>query len=486
MTDNEDHVSTPGASADFSCSSRKHRRSLRLKNFDRDAESSQHLETYVAQVVQETGVPGMSVSVLQDSQIRSACAGRGLVAGGAAMSIDAKFDIECVTKLLSSVLALQLVSQGQLDLHATVGSYLPELASSEFGSEVLIWQLLSHTSGFQGIATHDLLRPGLSFPELAFMVEASQKIFSAGQVFNYHVTDHVLLGEILSRLLEGDPVRRTEDAILKPLDISQSGKEENRVDGHQWNKRAQRFERIAGMQYGRLLAPALASPPMSTFDMIRLIKSLLQTPIPLDLPESARSLMLELLLRRQVVRLPEAPSRISHSRNEAMLLSFGLAMGTYSDRSFGVSGSSAGQCCSIHIDPICGAAVAVGVNARALRVRNQVSSTLLSGLRNGIKVPVLKSQPRRRFGPEELTGNYIGGVRGQEINIVRTRRGFLVRLRDLTLNRLVTGRFTLDERGEPVLLASSQNLPIRFFRDSLTDAPCLMWGWCGFKNAGNG
>nr|WP_153455797.1 serine hydrolase [Streptomyces smaragdinus] len=63
------------------------------------------------------------------------------------MSMDTLFDLASVSKLFTSLLAAQLMERGELDLHATVASYIPEFGAAG-KQDITILQLLTHTSGF--------------------------------------------------------------------------------------------------------------------------------------------------------------------------------------------------------------------------------------------------------------------------------------------------------------------------------------------------
>ncbi|MFE0426075.1 serine hydrolase [Streptomyces sp. NPDC058953] len=64
------------------------------------------------------------------------------------MTGDTVFDLASVSKLFTSILAVQLVERGKLALDTAVASYLPEFGAA--GKEgITVRQLLTHTSGFR-------------------------------------------------------------------------------------------------------------------------------------------------------------------------------------------------------------------------------------------------------------------------------------------------------------------------------------------------
>ncbi|MEV5607698.1 serine hydrolase [Streptomyces sp. NPDC052225] len=64
------------------------------------------------------------------------------------MAEDTVFDLASVSKLFTSILAVQEIERGALELEAKVASYLPDFAGGG-KQDVTIRQLLTHTSGFR-------------------------------------------------------------------------------------------------------------------------------------------------------------------------------------------------------------------------------------------------------------------------------------------------------------------------------------------------
>ncbi|MER7699292.1 serine hydrolase [Streptomyces sp. NPDC096095] len=65
-----------------------------------------------------------------------------------AMAEDTVFDLASISKLFTSLLAVQRIERGELELEAAVASYLPDFAGGG-KQDVTVRQLLTHTSGFR-------------------------------------------------------------------------------------------------------------------------------------------------------------------------------------------------------------------------------------------------------------------------------------------------------------------------------------------------
>ncbi|MEV8227013.1 serine hydrolase [Streptomyces sp. NPDC079167] len=64
------------------------------------------------------------------------------------MAEDTVFDLASVSKLFTSILAVQQIERGALELEATAASYLPDFAGGG-KQDITVRQLLTHTSGFR-------------------------------------------------------------------------------------------------------------------------------------------------------------------------------------------------------------------------------------------------------------------------------------------------------------------------------------------------
>lgn len=89
-------------------------------------------------------VPGMTLGIMQgDSLVWQKALGQANITRSEPMTVGHLFPLASISKTMASVLVMQLVEQGKLQLNASVRTYLPD---EDIPSSVKIYHLLSHTS----------------------------------------------------------------------------------------------------------------------------------------------------------------------------------------------------------------------------------------------------------------------------------------------------------------------------------------------------
>ncbi|MEU6554834.1 serine hydrolase domain-containing protein [Streptomyces sp. NPDC046915] len=134
------------------------------------------------------------------------------------MTVDTPFDLASLTKLFTSVAAVQQIERGTLGMDARVGAYLPEFrAAAEHG--VTVRQLLTHTSG---------LRPELPLYDCADDTARSALLRAeapSGEPGAYVYSDLNML--LLQSVLERVTGRRLDvlvhEGITRPLGMTATG-----------------------------------------------------------------------------------------------------------------------------------------------------------------------------------------------------------------------------------------------------------------------
>lgn len=168
---------------------------------------------------------------------------------------DTQFAIASITKLFTSVIILQLVEEGEIDLDKNISDYVPEYEGPA-GDKVSIHHLLTHTSGIQnceeiqseGNHIPDVYLDEISTDELLHKYCSGDQITTPGSAFNYNNGDYIILGKIIEKVTNISYQEALEQRILKPLKLEHSGlitmsnTIENLAQGYKWNKEISSFE----------------------------------------------------------------------------------------------------------------------------------------------------------------------------------------------------------------------------------------------------
>lgn len=129
------------------------------------------------------------------------------------------FPAYSISKLFVSVLLMQLVEQGQLDLDKPVGVYLPDLPAA--WRSVKVNEILDHVSGlpdyFDGTRTPIVLPPTR---EAIFKSLADKPfLFTPGAQSRYTQTNFLVLGALLEAHYKTTYRQIVTDRIVKPLGL---------------------------------------------------------------------------------------------------------------------------------------------------------------------------------------------------------------------------------------------------------------------------
>ncbi|MEU0148157.1 serine hydrolase [Streptomyces sp. NPDC006288] len=123
-----------------------------------------------------------------------------------AMAEDTVFDLASVSKLFTSILAVQQIERGALELEARVASYLPDFAGGG-KQDVTVRQLLTHTSGFR--AWIPLYKEPTREGQLRLLW---QEVLASAPGTKYLYSD---LNLISLQLIVEKITGRTQDALLR-------------------------------------------------------------------------------------------------------------------------------------------------------------------------------------------------------------------------------------------------------------------------------
>jgi D-alanyl-D-alanine carboxypeptidase len=163
------------------------------------------------QVLQQTGVPSASVSVVQHGKLVYAQAyGSARLETESEPAVRAtpemRYSIGSISKQFTAAAILILQEQGKLRLDDPVSKYVPGLTR---GNEVTIREILSHTSGYQDFWPEDYVMTPMLEPTTAqriMDVWAKKPLdFEPGTKWQYSNTNYVIAGQIVETVA-GEPV----------------------------------------------------------------------------------------------------------------------------------------------------------------------------------------------------------------------------------------------------------------------------------------
>jgi CubicO group peptidase (beta-lactamase class C family) len=135
------------------------------------------------------------------------------------MREDTIFDMASVSKLFTTVVALQLVEQGQLSLDEKVTRYIPEFGANG-KAEITVRQLLTHTSGMRAWLPLYSAYPTPQARISAVYASTLQPGASPGNQYIYSDLGLITLGTIVERLTGMPLDRAVAERITGPLGMT--------------------------------------------------------------------------------------------------------------------------------------------------------------------------------------------------------------------------------------------------------------------------
>jgi len=167
-------------------------------------------------------VPGATLAVLVDGEVRELASGVLHRGTGVATTTGSLFQVGSITKIHTATLVMQLAEDGKLDLDAPVRAVLPDFTAADPAAAETITarQLLSHTSGLTCDFTHDT---GRGDDCLAAYVEAAGDVpldCPPGTGISYSSVGYNVLGRIVEVLTGQTWDAALRDRLCAPLGLA--------------------------------------------------------------------------------------------------------------------------------------------------------------------------------------------------------------------------------------------------------------------------
>jgi CubicO group peptidase (beta-lactamase class C family) len=385
-----------------------------------------------------------------------------------------RFGIACITKVLVAAVACLLESEGQLDLDAPLGDWLPQAAAGN--DEITLRRLMSHTGGYQGPLMFGVSPRTFSWNAFEDAFASRRQVFAPGQVFNYENTGYVLVGEAIEKATGRPPMDIVAERIFSPLGITPGAPAqdfrapERYVAPHHLD--ADRAAALAPPSFGPFWRSSLADISLTVDDLLAIGEALIGTHPSLDLSAPRKALE---------KRLVSVPSCVSGVHREHAPHHFTTLCAEYADGWFGSTGSASAQTCGFRFNPALGMVTVVAFNAW-LPIARDALLDKLSRSRTHADAGQAGGNPH--FDPAELVGDYEGGG-----NLLRR---VTVSLSAGWLELAFTGeglsgpplQFDLDGRDLAPVDPAAITPAVGFFADPRTGAPSVFIGMSSLKKIG--
>jgi CubicO group peptidase (beta-lactamase class C family) len=162
-------------------------------------------------------VPGVQLAIRHGDETMAVAVGDLEHGGGRPVTPDAAFPVGSITKSFTATTAMILVADGDLELDAPVGEYLPELDG--LGDEASLRHLLSHTSGLaSGPDSEDI--PAVSLARFVTVhCHDRNLVLSPGSGFSYSNLGYVLVGRLIEVVTGMSWPEAVASILLRPLGI---------------------------------------------------------------------------------------------------------------------------------------------------------------------------------------------------------------------------------------------------------------------------
>lgn len=140
---------------------------------------------------------------------------------------ETKFRLGSITKQFTSVLTLQLVEKGKLNLDGKISDYLPDYRK-DIGDKVTIHHLLTHTSGIPSYTGQpgffeNVSRNPYKVTDFVAKYTSGNLEFEPGSKFAYNNSGYFLLGAIIERVTGKTYEQALQENIFSPLGMKNTG-----------------------------------------------------------------------------------------------------------------------------------------------------------------------------------------------------------------------------------------------------------------------
>ncbi len=197
------------------------------------AQSDKALEQHLNQLLEEKGIPGISLSIIQKGKLETTVAGLADREQTIPLTKEHRMLSGSIGKTYFAAQAMMLVAEGKLDLDKKAIDYLKDDAwfkTVQNAKDITVRSMMNHTSGVpEYVYAEDLWKQIKANPNkqwtpaerLAF-VQNQDPHFPVGQGWSYADANYIILGAIMEKITGRKVYELVQENILNPLELRET------------------------------------------------------------------------------------------------------------------------------------------------------------------------------------------------------------------------------------------------------------------------
>ncbi len=170
---------------------------------DQSSPSSQQIDAYVQQGMQQLNIPGAAIALFQNGKVTHVKGFGTTGSSGAAVTAQTPFQIGSVSKSFAALVVLQLADEGRLSIDDPVSKYLPYFQTNDktASDQISVRHLLNHRSGLstlEGNRHQDTTYRGVDAMERVIRDFKNVQLFAKpGARFQYSNANYMLIAQLI-------------------------------------------------------------------------------------------------------------------------------------------------------------------------------------------------------------------------------------------------------------------------------------------------
>jgi CubicO group peptidase (beta-lactamase class C family) len=192
-----------------------------LKEYAMQEKTWENLQDFIQTQMEKHYVPGVSVSIYHEGDLKSAGFGITSVENPLLVTDQTLFQVGSITKTFVGLAIMRLIEKGEINLDAPVRTYYPEfkVADETASAAITIRHLLTHTAGYNDHVTVDGGSGDDAVARFVGGMHDLQQISPVGAYFSYNSSAFCLLGHIISLVTGKTLEKAIAELVIEPLDL---------------------------------------------------------------------------------------------------------------------------------------------------------------------------------------------------------------------------------------------------------------------------